>query len=94
MAAVCVWWLPETAGSFLDNLSISSVNERTIRRDSIRENVTAIHALTTPALLERKMTFAPSFREFIRNESRGEHVNDTDDEEDEEPLMINPWIDI
>jgi hypothetical protein len=64
LTALVVWFLPETAGSFLDNLTVSSVKEQTERRESIRPNVPAMRDLAHSH--ERTLrSSAPSFRHHM-----------------------------
>jgi MFS family permease len=60
LTALVVWFLPETAGDFLDNLTVSSVKEQTERRESIRPNVPAMRDLAHSHERTQRSS-APSF---------------------------------
>ena len=69
LTALVVWFLPETAGYFLDNLAISSAEERSTRRESIRASHSAISDIVAPhSVAPNKRKRAPSFRHLIEGD--------------------------
>lgn len=78
LTALVVWFLPETAGYFLDNLAVSSDEERNMRRESIRVNHAAISDIVAPQSSEtNKRKRAPSFRHLIEGQ-----------QPEDEPLVV------